>query len=106
MKYWQWSSDKSCVRMTRCISVSMSSYVVSEHLSTRQYGVSNNAYLDEIDFCEGLIAAGFLDIEDGYDVLVVEISQQLHLTQCSKAEHRVVERRNLLDSDFLARGLV
>ena len=84
----------------------MSSYVVSEHLSTRQYGVSNNAYLDEIDFCEGLIAAGFLDVEDRYNVLMVEVSQQLHLTQGSKAEHGVIEGRNLLDSDFLARGLV
>jgi len=69
-------------------------------------GNPGNAYLDEIDFCEGLVAAGFLDIEDRNDILVVEISQELHLAQSSEAEHRVVERRNLLDSDFLAGRLV
>jgi len=62
--------------------------------------------LDEIDFGEGLIAAGFLDVEDRYNVLMVEVSQQLHLTQGSKAEHGVIEGRNLLDSDFLTRRLV
>jgi hypothetical protein len=70
------------------------------------WGISDNAYLDEIDFGEGLIAAGFLNIEDGYDVLMVEVSQQLHLTQGSKAEHGVIEGRDLLDGDLLARRLV
>lgn len=37
---------------------------------------------------------------------MVEISQQLHLTQGSQAEHRVVEGRDLLDGDFLPRRLV
>jgi len=60
-----------------------------------------NTYLDEIDFGEGLIAAGFLNVEDRYNVLMVEVSQQLHLTQGSKAEHGVIEGRDLLDSDFL-----
>ncbi len=66
----------------------------------------NKTYLNEIDFGESLIAAGFLDIEDGYNVLVVEVSQQLHLTQSSEAEHGVIKWGNLLDSDLLARGLV
>jgi hypothetical protein len=65
-----------------------------------------NTYLDEIDFGEGLIAAGFLDVEDRYNVLMVEVSQQLHLTQGSKAEHGVIEGRDLLDSDFLTRRFV
>ena len=33
---------------------------------------------------------------------MVEIPQQLHFTQSSQAEHRVVKRDDLLDSDFLA----
>ena len=36
------------------------------------------------------------------DVLMVEISQQLHLSQSSKTKHGVVERGNLFDGDFLA----
>lgn len=37
---------------------------------------------------------------------MVKIAKQLHLTQSSQAEHRVVERGNLLDGDFLARWFV
>lgn len=110
MKYWQWSSERSCVRITRCISVSMSSYAKSEkvkscclHFSVEEI---DQAYLDEIDFGESIIAAGFLDIKDGYNVLVVEVSQQLHLTQGSEAEHRVIKGSNLLDGHLLAGRLV
>jgi hypothetical protein len=65
-----------------------------------------NAYLDEVDLCECLIVAGLLDVEDRDDVLVVEISQQLHLSQCSQTEHRVVEWGDLLDGHLLTRRLV
>jgi hypothetical protein len=37
---------------------------------------------------------------------MVEVSQQLHLTESSEAEHGMIERGNLLDSDLLARRLV
>jgi hypothetical protein len=37
---------------------------------------------------------------------VVEVSQKLHLTQSSEAEHGVIKWSNLLDSDLLAGGLV
>jgi len=63
-------------------------------------------YLDEIDLGKGLVVAGLLDIKNGNDVLVVEVSKQLHLSQCSQAEHGMVEWRNLLDGHLLARGLV
>ncbi len=46
------------------------------HLSTAAW---DKTHLDEINFGEGLVAAGFLDIQDGYNVLVVEVSQKLHL---------------------------
>jgi hypothetical protein len=39
------------------------------------WGKSEKTYLDEIDFGEGLIAAGFLDVEDRYNVLMVEVPQ-------------------------------
>ena len=65
-----------------------------------------NKYLDEIDLVEALIIARSLDIEDGNDVLVVEISQQLHLTQGSQAEHGVIKRGDLLDGHSLAGGFV
>lgn len=37
---------------------------------------------------------------------MVEIAQQLHFTQSPQAEHRVIERDDLLDSHFLAGRLV
>jgi hypothetical protein len=64
------------------------------------------AHLDEVDLSKCLIVARLLDVENGDDVLVVEVAQQLHLSQGSQAEHRVVEGSDLLDSHFLARGLV
>ena len=63
-------------------------------------------YLDQIDLLEGLIVPRLLDVEDGDDVLVVEVAQELHLSECSQAEHGVVERSDLLDGDLLARRLV
>lgn len=64
------------------------------------------AHLDEVNLVECLIAAGFLDVEDGDDVLMVEVSKKLHLTQSSQTEHGVIERCDLLDGDLLARRLV
>jgi hypothetical protein len=37
-------------------------------------------YLNEIDLVKAIIASGLLDVEDGDDVFVVEIAQQLHLS--------------------------
>lgn len=65
-----------------------------------------NAYLDEVDLCECLVVTRLLNVEDRNDVLVIEVPQQLHLSQRSQTEHRVVERRDLLDGHLLARRLV
>lgn len=62
--------------------------------------------MDEIDFCECFVVAWFLDVEDGDDVLVVEVPEELHLTQSPQTEHGMVKRRDLLDGNLLARGLV
>lgn len=43
-----------------------------------------------------------MDIQDGDNILVVKVPQQLHLSQCAQAEHGVVERGNLFDGDLLA----
>jgi hypothetical protein len=39
--------------------------------------------LDEVDFGKGLQAARLLDVEDRNDVLVVKVSEQLHLAKSS-----------------------
>jgi hypothetical protein len=63
-------------------------------------------YLNQVHFIEALVVPGSLDIQNGDNVLMVEIAQQLHLTQCPQAEHGVVEGGNLFDGDLLAGRLV
>ena len=43
-------------------------------------------YLNQIHLGEGLVVAGLLDVEDGDDVLVVEVPQELHLTESAQAK--------------------
>jgi hypothetical protein len=62
--------------------------------------------LNEVNLGEGIQTARLLDVQNGDDVLMVEVAQQLHFTQRPQAEHGMVKGRNLLDGDFLARGLV
>ena len=64
------------------------------------------AYLDQIDFVEILISAWSLDVQYGDNVLMIEVSQELHLTQSTQTEHGVVERRDFLDRDLLSGRLV
>jgi hypothetical protein len=59
------------------------------------------AYLDEVHFSKSLVVPRLLDVENGDDVFVVEVSQQLHLAQSSQTKHGVVERCDLLDGDLL-----
>ena len=47
--------------------------------------------LDEVDLSKALVVARLLDVEDGNDVFVVEVAQQLHLTECAKTEHGTVQ---------------
>lgn len=49
------------------------------HVRTGEAGT----YLNQIHLVESFVAAGLLDIENGNDVLVVEVPQKLHLTQSS-----------------------
>jgi hypothetical protein len=64
------------------------------------------AYLNQVHLVEALVVARSLDIQNGDNVLMVKVAQQLHLTQCPQAEHGVVERGDLFDGDLLAGRLV
>jgi hypothetical protein len=64
------------------------------------------AYLDEIHLVERLVGARLLDIENADNVLVIEVSQKLHLAQRSQAKHGMIERGDLLDSNLLSGRLV
>jgi hypothetical protein len=63
---------------------------------------TGDKYLNEVDLLEAIIASRLLDVEDGDDVFVVEIAQQLHLSQGSQTEHGVVEGGDLLDGNLLS----
>lgn len=63
-------------------------------------------HLNQVHLVEALVVTGSLDIQNGDDVLVVKIAQELHLTQCPQAEHGVVEGGNLFDGNLLAGRLV
>ena len=62
--------------------------------------------LDEIDLLEVVDAGGAEDVEDGDDVLVVKVAEELDLAEGAETEHGVVEGGDLLDGDLLARRLV
>lgn len=59
------------------------------------------AYLNEIDLSKALVVTRLLNVEDRDDILMVEVAQQLHLSKSAEAEHRVIERRDLLYCYFL-----
>lgn len=64
--------------------------------------IVEHPYLNEVHLGKGLVVSRLLNVENGNDILVVEVSQQLHLAQRPQTEHGVVERRNFLDRDLLA----
>ena len=59
-------------------------------------------YLNEVDLGERLIISRLLDVKNRDDILVVEVSEELHLTKCTQAEHGVIKRSDLLDGDLLS----
>lgn len=67
---------------------------------------SGETYLDKVDLVEAIVASRLLDIKNGDNVFVVEVAQQLHLSQGSQTEHGVVEGGNLLDGHLLPGRLV
>lgn len=70
----------------------------------RRGSVSTN--LNEVHLVEVVISARSLNVEDGDDVLMVEVAEKLHLSECPKAEHGMVKWSDLLDGHLLTGGLV
>jgi hypothetical protein len=66
----------------------------------------DDEYLNEINLCEGFVISWFLNIQDRDDILVVEVTQELHFSQSPQAKHGMIKRRDFLDSHFLTRGFV
>jgi len=62
--------------------------------------------LNQVNFTEALIASWLLNVQDRNDVLMIEVTKQLHLTQGSQTEHGMIKRSDLLDSDLLTRRLM
>ena len=69
-------------------------------------GKSSATNLDQVDLIERFVISRLLNVEDRNNVLMIEVSEELHFTQGPEAKHGVVEGGNLLDGDFLAGGLV
>lgn len=90
------------VSISSCMLLVNRAYPIHAHLARWQ----SWTYLNQVNFIESLVVTGPLNIQDGDDVFVVKVSQQLHLTQCTQAEHGVIEWRDLLDGNLLARGLM
>lgn len=66
--------------------------------------IGSITHLNEVNLRECLQTGRPKYIQDGDYVLVVEVLQDLYLPQCSKAEHRVIERRYPFDCNFSSRG--
>ena len=60
--------------------------------------------LNQIDLLEALYIGWSEDIEDGYDVLVVEMSEELDLAEGAETEHGVVKGSYALDCDAALGG--
>lgn len=73
-----------------------------EKLAAPSGASKEGKYLNEVDLVKAVIASRLLDVKDGDDVFVVEIAQQLHLSQGSQTEHGVVEGGDFLDGNLLS----
>jgi hypothetical protein len=60
------------------MSVSISSY--HQRFSIAKVGTEEEAYLDEVDFSETFVVPGLLNVKNGNNILVIEVSEQLHLS--------------------------
>lgn len=57
-------------------------------------------FLHEVDLFEFLETGRAEDIEDGDDVLVMKVPEELDLAEGAEAEHGVIEGRYTLDGDL------
>ena len=63
-------------------------------------------FLDKVNLLKVVETRGPQDVENRDDVLVMEVTQQLYLAQCSQAEHRVIKGGDTLDRDLSLGGYV
>lgn len=63
-------------------------------------------FLDQIDLVKLVYTGRPEDVEDGDDVLVVKVAEDLYLAEGAEAVHRVVEGRDALNGDLALRGVV
>lgn len=54
-------------------------------------------HLNQVDFAERLEVGRPYDVKYGYDILMVEMPEELNLAQSAETEHRVVKRGDPLD---------
>lgn len=59
--------------------------------------------LYEVYFAEFMDIGGAEDVEDGDDVFVVKVAEELDLAEGAQAKHGVVEGRDALDGHLAAR---
>ena len=81
--------------------------VVAESLrSDDAMQVGFHELLHEIDVSEQLEAGRLEDVEDGDDVFVAKVAEQLDLAEGAETEHGVVEGGDALDGDLALGRLV
>ena len=62
--------------------------------------------LNEIDLLKQFERRRLEYVEDGYDVLVAEVAEELDFAKGAETEHGMVERSDALDGDLPLRGYV
>jgi hypothetical protein len=60
--------------------VRLHQFLTINALATAKVGIEEEAYLDEIDFSETFVVPGLLNVKNGNNILVIEVSEQLHLS--------------------------
>ena len=63
-------------------------------------------HLNQVHLCKALKVSRTNHVEDGDDVLVLKVPQQLDLAQRAQAEHAVVKGRDALDRHARLGGVV
>jgi hypothetical protein len=55
--------------------------------------------LYQVHFIEAVVRVGLDDVQNADDVFMIEMSQELDLSQCSQTEHGMIERSDTLDGN-------
>lgn len=78
--------------------------IIAEFLSSNDpVQICFHEFLNQIHLLKIVEARRPQDVEDGDNVLMTKVAQELNLSQRSQTEHRVVKRRNTLYRDLSLR---